>query len=420
LDFDPKIALTYAALLARPRRVGTGEDVRVAADLEARLCTWGYAVARQPFTFSAAPNAFLTLVVVIAVVLVAIMLLAQQRAATIADVAALTLILLIVSYMPLNRQVQSAALERNGRGLKWGRRYTAANVIARLSLRGAHSERSEAASKIGDEAIPNLGGDCFANCARNDDLPHLYLVAHYDSKSQHMPLVVRMILFMLAIVAGAILAVMTLLDVSSELYIPIGLLVLAAAIPLLFLDVGNNSPGAIDNASGVGLVLHLAEVLAQRTDWQDHLHITLLFPSAEELTLMGSVAYVSAQEKMLREQDQNGGLYVLNFDGVGIDGDLYYVGRSHRPQNDGRISLLARVQAACAELNLPLKRFGFVGALFDHIPFTQRGFDAISLIAVGRASRSVHTPDDAIDKLHVRGFDQAGRVALRVIEKMIV
>jgi len=110
----------------------------------------------------------------------------------------------------------------------------------------------------------------------------------------------------------------------------------------------------------------------------------------------------------------------LNFDGVGVDGDLYYVGRSHRSGNSDRISLLARVQTACAELDLPLKRFGFVGALFDHIPFAQRGCDAISLITVGRASGSVHTPADSIDKLHVRGFDQAGRVALNVIEKMIV
>jgi hypothetical protein len=81
--------------------------------------------------------------------------------------------------------------------------------------------------------------------------------------------------------------------------------------------------------------------------------------------------------------------------------------------------LLDRVQRACAELGLPLKRFGIVGALFDHIPFAQHGFDAISLIAVGGASRFVHTPADAVDQLHVRGFDQAGRVALCVIEQFL-
>jgi len=67
---------------------------------------------------------------------------------------------------------------------------------------------------------------------------------------------------------------------------------------------------------------------------------------------------------------------------------------------------------------LPLKRFRFVGALFDHVPFAQHGFDAVTLMAIGRASRSVHTPDDSIDKLHRRGFDQAGRVALKVIQQL--
>ena len=128
---------------------------------------------------------------------------------------------------------------------------------------------------------------------------------------------------------------------------------------------------------------------------------------------MGSVAYVAAHEALLREQAQHGGLHVLNFDGVGVDGSLCYVGGSRQRQNGDRINLLTYVQDACAELNLPLKRFGFIGALFDHIPFAQHGFDAVSLITVGRASRSVHTPHDAIDQLHVRGFDQAGRVALR-------
>jgi hypothetical protein len=392
--FDPQTALKYAASISRPRRVGSGADQEVAAELERKLRSWGYEVERQPFTFSTAPNVFLTLVVLAGIVLVLTMLLAHERFPIIADAAAVLQILLVALFMPLNRRVQSAALERNGRGLRWGRRYTTANLAA------APPERSAAESK--------------------EALPHIYLVAHYDSKSQRMPLVARITLFMLATSTGLILVALTLLQISTVLYLPIGILALAAALPLLFLDIGDNSPGAIDNASSVGLVLHLAEVLAQRADWQARLRLTILLPGAEELTLMGSVAYVTAFEETLRAQDRNGGVYVLNFDGIGIDGDLYYVGGSHPPQSRDTIQLLARVQSACAELQLPLKRFGFIGALFDHIPFAQRGFDAVSLIAVGRASRSVHTPGDSIDQLHVRGFDQAGRVALGVIEKMIM
>jgi hypothetical protein len=393
MNFDPQTALSYAASISRPRRVGSGADQEVAAELEEKLRGWGYEVERQPFTFSTAPNVFLTLVVLAGSVLVLIMLLAHGRFSIVAAAAALLLLLLVALFMPLNRRVQSAALARPGRGLPWGRRYTTANVAAMLPSTPLRSAQ--------------------------DALPHLYLVAHYDSKSQRLPLAARMTLFMLATGAGLILVALTLLEVSTALYLPIGLLTLAAALPLLFLDIGNNSPGAIDNASGVGLVLHLAEVLAQRADWQDRLRLTILLPGAEELTLMGSVAYVTAQAETLRAQERNGGVYVLNFDGIGIDGDLYYVGQSHPPQSRDTLNLLMRVQSACAELQLPLKRFGFIGALFDHIPFAQRGFDALSLIAVGRASRSVHTPADSIGQLHARGFDQAGRVALRVIDKLI-
>ncbi len=99
-----------------------------------RLRGWGYEVERQPFTFSTAPNVFLKLVVLAASVLVLLMLLAHGRFSIIADVAALLLMLLVALFMPLNRRVQSAALEQNGRGLKWGQRYTTANLIATAIL----------------------------------------------------------------------------------------------------------------------------------------------------------------------------------------------------------------------------------------------------------------------------------------------
>lgn len=394
--FDPLTALNYAASIARPRCVGSGEDEKVAQEIEERLRAWGWQVERQPFTFSTASEVFLKLFILVSLLLVTALLIWHTR------VVAVLLVWLIALFMPLNRLVQARALEQNGHGLKWGKRYTTANLIA-TGNRVSTTQPSLLAAERNPVST----------------LPHLYLVAHYDSKSQRMPLVVRMALFMFAIITGLILVMMTLFSASTALYLPIGLLALASAFPLLFLDIGNTSPGAIDNASSVGLVLHLAEVLAQRTDWQDRLRITILIPSAEEMTLMGSVAYVTTHAALLREQAEHGGLYVLNFDGIGTDGDLYFVGGSRPRQNGDRMTLLKQVRAACADLNLPLKRFGFVGALFDHIPFAQQGFDALSLITVGRVSRSVHTPADSIDQLHLRGFDQAGRATLHVIDRII-
>jgi len=56
--------------------------------------------------------------------------------------------------------------------------------------------------------------------------------------------------------------------------------------------------------------------------------------------------------------------------------------------------------------------------MFDHVPFTEGGYDAVSLIAIGRASWSIHTSQDTANNLHIRGFDQAGRLAIRVIDKL--
>ena len=229
MNFDPRVALNYAAAISRPRKVGSGEDERVAQEIEDRLCGWGYHVERQAFTFSMASEVFLKLFVLASMLLVVVLLLSHDR------VVAVMLVLLVAAFMPLQRVVQARALEQNGRGLKWGRRYTTANLIA------TYPERSREAAKS------------------KDALPRLYLIAHYDSKSQRMPLVMRITLFMLAIIAGLILVMLTLFDGYTILYLPIGLFALAAALPLLFLDVGNTSPGAIDNASSVGLVLHLAE-----------------------------------------------------------------------------------------------------------------------------------------------------------------
>ena len=103
---------------------------------------------------------------------------------------------------------------------------------------------------------------------------------------------------------------------------------------------------------------------------------------------------------------------ILNFDGVGVEGQLQWVGAASS-------ELVRLIQDAARAEHISIGRFRFIGALFDHIPFAQRGLDAVSIITVGRASRSIHTPHDTINHLHESGFDQAGRVALRVICQLV-
>ncbi len=397
MNFNPETALKYAASIARPRRVGCGEDEVVANEIADRLRQFGYRVERQPFEFSTAPNTFLTMIILVDLLLVLAILMLRASMPFAASIAAVLMMLSIVLFSSINRIVQSAAIEMPVPEHPLRR-------IERRSWRSVLSKRHTTANFIGTRPVEDDGS-----------LPHLYLVAHYDSKSQRMPLAIRIMLFMVAIGASLIVAVLTLFNALTPIANAASIIAMLAGLPLLFLDIGNQSPGAIDNASSVGLVLHLAECLAQRSDLHDKLRITILIPSAEEMTLMGSAAFVKAHTRQLRQQARHG-LFILNFDGIGIDGDLYVAGRSPRRQTHDTVTLLDYMRRACHELRLPLKRFRLVGAMFDHMPFAQHGFDAATLLAVGPASRSVHTRDDSIDKLHVRGFKQAGQVALRMID----
>lgn len=400
MKFNPEQALEYARRWARPRRVGMDEEARVAEEITALLESFGWRVTREPFEFVPLFNVVLTLELLLGEMLIALVL---WRPGTVwAVVGAVGLLGLVAGFGMINRAAQRAGLTRltprpplpkteklsSGEGESWLRRYRTANIVAELPHR-MHST-AETQNRLKPVARPCL-----------------YLVAHYDSKSQRLPLALRMALFGLMLGGAVIFAGLTLGQSFwpgvSEAATGAGWAAWLAGLPLLFMqDVGNESPGAIDNASGAGLVAHIAECLASERAWQDELQVRILITSAEEFALMGAVAYVQKHRAELDEQARGGGLLILNFDGVGVKGRLGCVGNTtvgatHAPS---------------------LRFFNLPGALFDHIPFAEAGFEAVSLVTIGRASLAVHTRGDDTDKLDVEGFRQAGEWALKVIERL--
>ena len=400
--FNPETARQYTHLIAYPRAVGTQAEVAAREQIADKLAQLGLQVEAQPVSFSTTLGTFLTIEIFLSQLLILAAIGLPIIHPALGLVPALLLILLLASIGPLNRSVQRNAFAPKP-GVEptwWGRlcyslgtRYTTANILAG-----------------------------FPKSTNDPSLPHLYLVAHSDSKSQRMPLVVRITLFVISIGGSLLFAGLTLLGFLNPLFTTASLVlaavVLLASIPLLFLDFGNASPGAIDDGSGVGLVLHLAEVLASDAHVHDHLNLTILISSAEELATMGALAYVLDHETTLREQSQNGGLHVLNFDGPGVDGGLYLVAPRKRATSVGHATLPDLIRSACPKLDLKLRGFALPGALFDHLPFAEAGFDAATLIAIGASTRYIHSAGDSADRLAVRGFDQAGRVALEVIDKL--
>ncbi len=389
MPFDPQSALRYACDLARPRRVGTPEEQAIIEELIQRLRGFGWDARRQPFTFSTAHYTATIAIIGASLALVLLIFGAWVGPAWLPVLPAGALLVLLALAGRLNAAVTAAAVQLRGEPaatrwrrlcLRLGRGHATANVLATLA--GAPA--------------PAAGR------------PHLFLVAHSDSKSQALPLVVRMALMGLATAAAAGFAVLSLARPLWPALTPAaaltGLAALLAGTPVLLLflaGAGNASPGANDNASGAGLVLHLAEVLAQRPP---SVPVTLLITAAEELGVIGATALVQSAAA-----PGPPGVHVLNFDSVGVAGGLRVVGA----RRAGWLS--DAVRTAGAQLGRPLGQLPAAGALFDHVPFAARGYDALSLVMAGPASGAIHTPADSVDKLDADGFRQAGEVALGVL-----
>lgn len=393
MSFKPRLALDYARQLARPRLLGTAEVETVAQEVLDQLHRFGWQVERQPFEFVTGVNQMIRLVVLAAEILILLIFWTWEVSVGVSVTLALLLLGLWLSVERLLRAAEVASLAPTQSSLSrlcwWlGERYQTANLVAHRPARP-------------EPAGSSTGGV----------RPQLYLMAHLDSKGQFMPVIVRALLFGLLSGGALIFAAVTLLRPAWPALTSVGALAGMAALlaggPLLFLDVNNRSPGAIDNASGLGLVLHLAEILGGDPAWRDKLDVTVLITSAEELAVMGAAAYVHANGSRLKASHT----CILNFDGVGVRGRLNYVGGPGR--------LLDLTRQVGAELGLPLKRFGLGGVLFDHIPFARQGLDALTLTSIGSASWWVHTAHDTVDKLDEEGFRQAGAVALKVIEKLL-
>jgi hypothetical protein len=400
--FSPKQAMKYAQDIAQPRRVGSEGERFASEKIKDSLEIFGYHVEEQPFQFIAALHGWIRLELALGSLLILALMMLRMISPWVSLVPTCLLLSLIFLVNPLHRWVQTSsllqgdhpALPPSVRFLSWlGPKINATNIIA---------------------SAPDN--------ANKDDIPHLYLMAHYDSKSQSLPLPVRMAFYALTILGGfsvTIMLILSLLLPEFDSLIPyFGWGSLLFGIPLIYMGIGNDSPGAVDNASGVGLILHLAELLAAEEDLLHRLRVTFLFTAAEEEGLMGAQAYVAMNEPTLRRQIQKGGVYILNFDGVGAQGKLLLDEISQKQKLAQRDSLGDWARGVSFELNIPIGRFPPVGALMDHVPFAHHGFDAISLATSGQAVWSVHTRGDTVEKLNTKGFEQAGRVALKLIEKM--
>jgi hypothetical protein len=341
--------------LARPRMTGTPGAAAVEAQVRQRFEELGYGTREMPFSFSSWPGRF-GICVSGAALALAGALGAWLIAAGI-PVGALAVLVLFMAAALAPLVVLETALFR----LPWGRTEGRSLLFTRPHAR-----------------------------------PAWILMAHRDTKSQLLPTLVRSAAAIVGAAAWALLVVLTLLSLGDDalrlpgLAITAGIVTVAAGAALALSWAGNESPGALDNASGMAALL---EVAAECRDPGD---VAFLVTDAEELGLVGARRAIPLLPPVQG---------VINVDALDDHG-MFYVTEGYGWRRRGSApQLAAALMTAAAALDLPITRRPLPRTLFvDHLPLAESGIPALTLLRGGWHSLvRVHARSDDADQMDGTG-----------------
>ena len=248
----------------------------------------------------------------------------------------------------------------------------------------------------------------------------LVLMAHHDSKSQNLTLAWRLGLTIAALVGGALLVVMVLPWTGGLLRNLIwlapacGSMAAIALFGLSCLKSGNDSPGAVDNAGSLAILLELARNLPSRCP--KDVELVFLSTGAEEDHMVGAMRWLERHHPELLERP----VLTLNLDGAGNPGrvvllDRYGIGRRFS-------KALSRVARETAQrLEFPVRGVLLPpGVGIDSIPFAHRGLESITLSSgsLGHATLAVHSARDRPENLDRDALHRVARLALGVASEL--
>jgi hypothetical protein len=170
---------------------------------------------------------------------------------------------------------------------------------------------------------------------------------------------------------------------------------------------GRYAPGAHDNASGVGVVLALAEALAAQP--LPNARVGFLFTGAEETGLHGAESFVEANAAQA-------GRAIVNLDMVGAGSRLRFVtgdGTFIPRRTDAGLQQL--IQHASPEA----RGLWYTLRGGDYLPFLRRGWRVASLQTSGAlpAELAYHSMADALEVIDPAALGRTAEVALTVAKK---
>ena len=386
--FNPRRALDFAASISRPRLCGTTEERAVCGEVRKALEEAGWTVEEEYFEFRPAAENLLVVSLLLTHLGLAAIGIGLWKDVRLAWGGLVYLAVLAVLLPWLIRRTFDATIRDCSASDPPRRRWIrSSNLVARAD--------------------------------GPSESPLFVFMAHYDSKSQSLSLGARIALFRWARTAafcylGAALAKLFLNpELPFEVIAVAGGVVLLLSLPLYLLRTHNKSPGAMDNASGVGAVVEMARIW-KSLPASKRARATFLAVSGEEFGMTGSQAWVRRHIDALRQEKR---LRVLNFDGVGYAGAVWVV--PARGPESGGVSMSDALVAAGKGVGIAVGSFPpSIGLMTDHASFTRERLACATLLTHSWLAKRLHTAMDAPETLRVEGFEKVGKIALRVVEDL--
>ncbi len=375
---EPALIDTVRAL-SFPRFAGT-EGERRAADLVAgRLAACGLAVAREPFRAGRrAIRVYQRALFGAGAALVALTGVGAARDPGLGALGALALLALVARSARWTPRI-----ERLFDAPPW---IESQNVVAR---RPAPTSRTPRTAEPGH--------------SRGRAPISIVFLAHLDSKSSRLPTFFTVASLLVAVAVTAAIGAWSLLAIAGaapapdpRAAVPAAFAAAAALLAVALLQrSGNASPGAMDNASGLAVLLECARVLPADPALAVA-DLTFVATGAEEIGLAGAMRWIQAHAG---EIDPARTLFV-NVDSVGVGSGLLasdVAGRA--PTREPTRDLVVR---AARRARVRVRRLPFLlGAGVDTMPIRARGFATVTILGqvLGAASRRMHSARDTVEHL---------------------
>ncbi|MFX0029204.1 MAG: M28 family metallopeptidase [Candidatus Hermodarchaeota archaeon] len=251
---------------------------------------------------------------------------------------------------------------------------------------------------------------------------NIIISAHLDSKSQTFKTYWRVFFYRIWLYSGIFLGGF-LIALFIRTYTPLELNLLTIGIGmwvftllistsnffLLFINTQNESPGALDNASGMAVVFALSNYFKDHP--LENFNLWFCQFSAEELGTMGSRIFVNNHE----EQFVKGRIYHINLDMISCAGTSqnrveYLKSYGVLPRKKIAPLLCRYLDKAALIENLQISGFHLsTGAHTDSVPFHLRKFDSVDIVT-RVAGKFTHSKVDTPEKVDPKVLQEASLI----------